>query len=116
MSAQLQDRAKAPSRGGDRSPRKGRAASIVSQEWPLSREQQSETRRRHEEQAMQAEIRTICAHCGEFVEGPAADGTKWYAKHLKNAHPDFQVVETPRKRRGGRGGNRRAATPAPQAA
>lgn len=82
--------------------RKGRAASIVSQEWPLSREQMSEQRRRHEEKAMQAEIRTICAHCGEHLEAPAAEGSAWYAKHLATVHPDIEIVHTPRKRQKGR--------------
>ena len=81
---------------------RGRAASIVSQEWPLSREQISEQRRRHKEKAMQAEIRTICAHCGEHLEGPAADGSAWYAKHLATVHPDIEIVHTPRKRQKGR--------------
>lgn len=116
MSPQLLDQPTSPSRESARPAGKGRAASIVSQEWPLSRKQQSEARRRHEEQAMQAEIRTICAHCGEFVEGPAAEGSSWYAKHLATAHPDFKVVETPRKRQRGRSGGRSAAAPAPQAA
>lgn len=100
--------------------RKGRAASIVSQEWPLSRKQISEQRRRHEEKAMQAELRTICAHCGEHVDGPAADGSAWYAKHLAMVHPDIKIVHTPRKRQKSRtsrlGARSRDTATAPQAA
>jgi hypothetical protein len=48
--------------------------------------------------AVEAPVRTGCAHCSESHTGSLEAGRAWFQDHLERDHPDVRVTATPRKR------------------
>ena len=73
--------------------------SVITQEWPATKDIDSEYKRWLRDIKEREHVRTLCSMCGEFFEGELAKGRKWHATHLAKSHPDFEVRHTPRPKR-----------------
>ena len=73
--------------------------SVISQEWPATKDIDSEYKRWLRAVKEQEFVRTLCSLCGDSFDGELSKGRAWHSTHLASSHPEFEVRYTPRSRR-----------------